>query len=577
MARNVSGSSPGSLLCEPARRDLVHIIPMTRPQRVAFPLVLLGALLIAGVAGIAMDVRLDGTGPSTGLPAEEPYIHMAAIRENLQSGSIGPMAGQDPTGPPGTQALLSAVWVYTGADLQELVRHAPVLLGVIGLLGAALLLWRHAGMIAAIIGTLAYAVAPELIFRTTMMSEPAILLAIAPYILYLMIETIQGATRWAFALFPALLFVALTVPIALLLFLVPVIVFTGALLIIRPKEEAPVSLSGLLLIPALLGATTALGLILAATTWGPLTTAGIPPTLFAFLATAAVLIAIVPALLLLRSSIHTKWKKWTHLKNHRKPSKPVAAVISITALATLIVGSLWPALGTPLPDRFGWPLVALAAIGFILLPAIPSRLGLLVAPLFIINHFLLLTSPGPGWAEVTAVITGLSLVVTAGTAVAGIARFTIQIVSASDATPISGVALPLAILAVALGSTVYAGAEDAWDWHRLFDECEIEALEEIAAIHDAQPQSQLFTGSWQSWLVLRAHTQDNQGIHIVSYGNEGPQQANDKTFILVEPYAREQTSPQELAFLQEDGWEPRLERCSDDGTPRIQLYETNPT
>lgn len=147
-------------------------------------------ILAVTVAGVAL--RLDDPLSSPVVPAEDPYTHMALVREHLRDGSVEPLYESGTVYPPGMHSFVAATWVYTGVDLYELTRLGPALLGGIGILGVGLLLWRVEGPVAAFVGASAFAVAPEIIFRSSMLAPTALNLALLPFLFYCFLEILRG-------------------------------------------------------------------------------------------------------------------------------------------------------------------------------------------------------------------------------------------------------------------------------------------------------------------------------------------------------------------------------------------------
>jgi hypothetical protein len=63
-----------------------------------------------------------------------------------------------------------------------------------------------------VFGALAYAIVPEIVFRTTMMAPTALDLAVLPFLLLVVLEIGKGATRWAILAVPVALYLVFAHP-----------------------------------------------------------------------------------------------------------------------------------------------------------------------------------------------------------------------------------------------------------------------------------------------------------------------------------------------------------------------------
>src|ERR1051326_1688712 len=132
------------------------------------------SLAVAAVVGYGLQLRLQDPLSSPVIPAEDPYTHMALVREHLRDGTLDPLTQGGTIYPPGMHALLAATIAYTGVGLYDLARVGPAFFGALGLAGLALLLARFESGTAALAATVAFAIVPESIFRTTMLSPTAL-------------------------------------------------------------------------------------------------------------------------------------------------------------------------------------------------------------------------------------------------------------------------------------------------------------------------------------------------------------------------------------------------------------------
>src|SRR5687767_15865135 len=107
-------------------------------------------LLLAALVVYGLSLRLEDPLSTHVVAAEDPYTHMALVREHLRDGTLDSFNPGGEVYPPGMHALLAAILVYTGEDLYELTRIGPALFGALGLAGVAILLARHESLGAAI-------------------------------------------------------------------------------------------------------------------------------------------------------------------------------------------------------------------------------------------------------------------------------------------------------------------------------------------------------------------------------------------------------------------------------------------
>jgi asparagine N-glycosylation enzyme membrane subunit Stt3 len=122
---------------------------MSMPARPWLHVAAAALVAVAVVAGLALRLRdplSDGV-----VPAEDPYTHMALVRGHLHDGSLDPLNERADLYPPGLHAIVATWWVATGVDLDVAFLVGPAVLGAVGILGVALLLWRNAGAAAAIV------------------------------------------------------------------------------------------------------------------------------------------------------------------------------------------------------------------------------------------------------------------------------------------------------------------------------------------------------------------------------------------------------------------------------------------
>ncbi len=173
---------------------------------------LLWTLSLTAAIGIGVLARLEDPLSTWVIPAEDPYTHMALVRDHLADGSLDPLHEGGRLYPPGMHAFVAAAWAFTGADLYNLFRFTPVLFGAIGILALALLLLRFEGKTAAVLGAFAIALAPEAVVRTTMMAPTAMDLFLIPVFLYALLHVAQGRMTWLGVAAPVALFLVFSHP-----------------------------------------------------------------------------------------------------------------------------------------------------------------------------------------------------------------------------------------------------------------------------------------------------------------------------------------------------------------------------
>src|SRR5688572_12920377 len=207
-------------------------------------LLLAWAAVLCAVA-VGVSLRLKDPLSTPVIPAEDPYTHMALVREHMQDGTLDPLYEPGGMYPPGLHAVLAAAWAYTGADLYQIVRLGPVLFGAVGVLGIALLAARFHhprldGIAAGAVAALAFALAPEVVFRTTMMSPTALDLAVLPFFLLALLALLLGRLGWAAPVFAMSAFLVMSHPwVFAVLGAAGVAFLVLALLIPWPQEAAP--------------------------------------------------------------------------------------------------------------------------------------------------------------------------------------------------------------------------------------------------------------------------------------------------------------------------------------------------
>ncbi|HEV8358993.1 MAG TPA: hypothetical protein VGR28_00915, partial [Candidatus Thermoplasmatota archaeon] len=171
------------------------------------------------LAVVALAIVLRAADPLSNpvMAAEDPYAHMALVREHLRDGRLDPALGAAELYPPGLHAVLAVLWVYGGGDLYDLMRFAPVALGAVSILGVGVLLGRWHGPVAAVAGALALALMPEHIFRSGLAAPTALDLALLPFLFGALLEVARGRFEGLAAAVPIALLMVVAHPWALLL------------------------------------------------------------------------------------------------------------------------------------------------------------------------------------------------------------------------------------------------------------------------------------------------------------------------------------------------------------------------
>lgn len=559
------------------------------------------ALLATIVLGIGL--RLVDPLSTPVIPAEDPYTHMAIVREHLRTGELEPLTVGAGLYPPGLHSFVAAVWVFTGADLYEIIRLGPVFFGAIGILGMALLLWRHVGPVGAFVGSLGYAVAPEVIFRTTMMSPTAQDLALLPFFLYALLEVSAGRLAWAAVAAPMSLFLVFAHPwlLGILAMMGVVFIAVSYLLPFTASVGERVTPLGLATAIAIVGGGLGLTFTSCNKKCGPGWIDLFPElATYTWLAWLFVLLAFAP-LLILYNLRNTQANKFLTIKRERPVWWPVRVAASF-AIAGLLGWATQIAFqqGMPphvnLPRMIGLPILGLAAFAIIMIPFLPGRLSHLAAGLFAATYPFVIFNPlnSPYWSHRTAAFLSVSLMMLAGIAAAAITRWTAHAISASskpNATARSArryVAVFAAFLvAIACAGTVYAGTPDGYEggWYRLYPECELEGLRGIAALADANPAAVVIVGGWQPKLVLSALTEDSYRIwYATAYYTDADKREEitvnlahqgRPVIVVVERYLITDYADH-TGFLQGDDWTPIGSWCANQGTGQARLlaYQT---
>lgn len=469
---------------------------------------------------VGILVRLADPLSTSVIPAEDPYNHMALVQEHLRDGSLDPLNEDGSMYPPGMHALLAAGWVFSGIDLYSIFRFGPVFFGGVGVLGVALLLARFESKTAGVFGGFAFALAPEIAFRTTMMAPTAVDLALIPFLLYAFLEILEGELVWTAVAAPLSVFLLISHPwVFAVVTLAAVAFLVLAYLMPWSSDRAPhPQPTGLAAGVATM--TGALGLAVLGC-WG---TCG-PGFGFVLKDVSLPLALTAIGYLLLASSLFIIWllASSPHRLDDWIPSvpdwDPPRAAFSVLLLVAL-VATTYPAIqqGMPpevnLPAMFGWPILAAAAAGVVALPFLSSPAAILGASIALTTFPFVIFNPfdSPFWSHRTAVYLGIGLVLLSAVFVARASRSITRRLAQREPGPSAAsrplVALvPLLLVAASVGG-VWAATPDADEnrWYRLYGSCEMDGLRGISDHAGDNRSTIVVTGDWRPKLVLAALT-----------------------------------------------------------------------
>ncbi|MCA1819826.1 MAG: hypothetical protein LC620_07250, partial [Halobacteriales archaeon] len=438
-----------------------------------------GAVLAAVLLGLRL--RLADPLADPVLAAEDPYNHMALVREHLRDGTIQPLNTGGDVYPPGLHAVIAAFWSATGMDLYTIFRFAAPVLGAVGVLGVGLLLWRTAGRTAAAIGAFAMAVLPEAVFRTAMLAPTALDLALLPFLLLALVETVAGRLAWAVpaACLAALLLLAHPWVFAIL---VPAGAAYVLLALLAPWPRAkgpPISALGLAATTAILGCACALAL---GGCWG-----ACGPGFARILPGGAALKALAPAALGAAILVPVALAVFARrlqplLDGAARPAGLRRRIVALAAAPVALLGLGALALRAGLPDQvdlvhmMGWPVLALGVAAILTLPFLASpgsHAGAAVvaatAPFTLLDPF-----RSPYWPHRTAVYLGLGLAMLAGVLGSGMVPLVARIAARQPSTRprprpmvLLAAVAPLALLSL-VGGAVAVTPGYGHGWYRLY-------------------------------------------------------------------------------------------------------------
>lgn len=572
---------------------------MVRTKQAQWVSITIASVALALAVLLGVQLRLADPLSSPVIPAEDPYTHMAHVREHLRDGTLGSRSGTTSLYPPGLHSFLAAVWVFTGVELYDLFRWGPVLFGAIGILGMGLFLWRFDGPVAGVVGAFAFAMAPEVIFRTTMMAPTALDLAVLPFLFYALLQVLLGRLAWIGILIPLLLFLVIAHP-----WLVSVLALVGLAFAMfafaipwSASRGPPVSPYGLVAAVAIVG----VGWGLALSGCGGICS-GNPDTLaggrsLSEFAPLLVVVAFLPAALLAQ---FPRCFRWLLPQTNRK-ALPLLVRLGIgVSLALLLVLATVPAIqqGMPrfvnLPRMFGWSILLMAALAFVALPFVASPAAHMGAAVVAATYPFVLYNPFQSsfLPHRTAVYLGVGLVLLTGVAAGAVARVAARALQdrRRTSTEVPGLrarpvmaAMP-ALLVVGLLGGVYVGTPGTYSWYRLFRACEFETLQEVSSTGDTAPSALIVTGDWQSKVVLAALTDNASRVWFKldfftsKSAREGVMAftaSQDRPIVaVVDGYLKAAAPRANMSFFQAPPWQPLVTSCNVAGTshPSILAY-----
>lgn len=563
-------------------------------SRSAWLITIVGVIAVVAAIGLGTMLRLADPLSSPVIPAEDPYTHMAYVREHIHDGNLEPLNEGGNIYPPGLHSFLSAAWVYTGADLADIIRFGPVVFGALGVLGIALLLWRNVGPIAATVGALAYALAPEVIFRTTMMAPTALDLALVPFLLLGLVETLRGRVAWSGVTAPIAAFLAIAHPWLFLLFgLMGLAFFLLVMIAPLPREGRSMTAAGF----AASVAVVAGGVALASFT-GPgfLGTLDLVPGVSLPLPILA-LIVITPIVAVPFLALRYAPARMERVLSWRPSGRKgrIVAAVSSALLAIVAILVTQRALVGGLPQHvdllrmFGWPILALSAVGFVAVPFIARPVGHIGAALVAATYPFVVFNPlnSPYWPHRTAVFFGIGLVILTGVAAGAAVRLAVRGLQTWNDRPLFGrvrvrpsvmAVLPTLLVLPVLGGGVYAGTPELYPegWYRLYEPCEEEAIISLAERVEDDPDAVVITGTWQAKLVLAGYASGAERLwykpgFFTASGEREIQERDDQIYnfqkedrplyVLVDRHLRTEHEGADSRFLDHPPWQGPEQHC----------------
>ncbi len=628
---------------------------------------LLGGIAIFSAVLMGLSLRLDDPLATGALPAEDPYTHMSLVREHLHDGTLD-ASNDGNLYPPGMHALVAAVWVYTGMDLLDLMRLGPAVLGAIGILGMGLFLWRMIGPAGAVVGAWAYAMVPEVIFRTTMMAPTALDLALLPFLFFAYLELARGRFGWFAVAALVTLYLVFAHPWVLLVLGLAGLLFL-ILCITMPWPAArapPLSAIGTTGLIALFGSGVAGALLM-----GSAEALDLPMnmSLDAF-APFLMVASFLPLTFALAAPKAAKWLLpwWGEWRG----AVWVATILHMGLIA-VVAFVTWMALQIGMPEHvrlqgmIGWPILLVAAFALIALPIVRgpaahmgTALFLATYPFVVLNVF-----HSDFWPHRTAVFLALALVILAGVTAWSLQhpiRRLVEKTSPGPSRPVTpdpaashagqdrptraadtdphvvttmaagftrpgaptrrrpeprrrtrktttrtarqqprphgvrfapaastwAVVLPLLFIGIPLAGAVAVTAPEPYDgWYRLFDECDHEALERVAAFANQDPDAIVIAGTWQAKLVVAGFTQNASRVWYAQHVFTNEQSRDDllqwpandpfPLYVVVDPHLQEEIPDVNLSFLKYPTWRTVAMGCHTDGQAEgVVAYRYHP-
>lgn len=566
---------------------------------------LLLAALIALTAVMGFMVRFQEPASTHVIPAEDPYTHMALVRNHLADGNLDPLVQSGALYPPGMHAVIAAAHAFTGIDLHALFLYGPVLFGVVSVVGIAVLLWRHVGPAAAFVGGMAAALAPELIFRTTMMAPTAIDLALLPFLFLAMLETVRGRLGWSIGLSVGLLFLVFAHP-WLLIIIAPVtlgILLVG-LLLARPHRVGHGPIHRIAPLGAALAlAAVAVALLASLTICWDQCGLGFQNLGDSSSRLDRVAGLVAGASLLLAGTLAVMHLRWPG-RDVALPRLPVAGSITLAlAAAALLVAVTFPAIKNGMPVHvdlvrmFGWPILGLAAIGLVAVPLGRWRAGWIGAAIVTVTYPFVIYNPldSPFWPHRTAAYLGIGLVILAGIGAAALlstARWLAPRLAPTArhgagihrplGRALGSVGLVLTAVVLPVGS-VLAATPPTYEtgWYRLYPECEFDVIRDTASGLDEGDV--LITGDWRPKLVAAAFAPDAYDVWYSESFFTDPGHREEtavglaldgrSVYVIADRHLALEHPDIDTGFLQGPEWRLVGEDCDEGlGRPRISVY-----
>lgn len=578
--------------------------PASRPAA-ASKMMLYGGLtvLVVAAVGFGLSLRLQDPTSSEVVPAEDPYTHMALVREHLRDGNLDPLNEPGTLYPPGMHALLAAVVVYTGADLYDLTRLAPSFFGAIGLVGLAVLVARFESLGAALAAVLTLAIIPEAIFRTTMLSPTALDLALLPFLAFAVLELLQGKLAWAGAAAPLAAFLLFSHP-----WVYGILGVAGlALLLLVTLMPWPASRGflptawGVVATVAIIGSCLALSLSGCWGGCGPGFRDVLGPEQSGLMDTLAATVLLGALLPLGIKAVYPRAFRDLFPTQRPPASFAVRLVLGQAMLVAVVVTYIyakaqgWPPEVDPMV-MFGWPVLVLAALGLAALPFRPTPGGHLGAALALGTFPFVVFDPfhSPFWSHRTAVYLAIGIAILVGVALISLVHAAIAVArrlptpgaetGQRNAGTMAALGVTGLLVLVALAGGAYAATPGQYKggWYRLYEDCEFDGLREMSDLANDDPRALVVTGTWQSKLVLASITEDATRLwYKPDFFTSDVERANvirmqeeqgRPIVVLVDSKLAAEHPEIDPSFLESEPWTPVGEWCTTDGGASLRAY-----